>query len=207
MKMKCLKISFLFILFSLLLVNCSSSNCPQCEKYLKGTVIVPPPSPLVHPKPGISAERRRSYDWCELKHAGIQMINVGETWKIVIPSDALFVNETPELKSKRAEAILMVVADFINTYSTVAVQVKAYANKPVIEQVTKTGTVEDELTQDQAETVVHFLTCQKVDARLIAAIGRGSHDEIAWSGSDAGRQWNRRVEITFQYYHDSRAWY
>ena len=36
--------------------------------------------------------------------------------------------------------------------------------------------------------------------RFIAAKGFSSHDSVAWNGTHRGRNFNRRIEITFRFY-------
>ena len=186
------------LIFSL--TACSSS----CEKYLVATP--PPPDRLVKLEKPIPAIQQRNYDLCLLKKMNVQVIRVGETWTFVLPSDDVFDNDTPEILNSY-EPVLAVIANFMRTYSKITVNVRAYSDKPAEEIKTKFGTVQDELTTRQAESIVADLTARHINARLIYGEGMGAKDPISWDGTRDGRRFNRRVEIRFRYYRDNTTWY
>ncbi|MDP1573964.1 MAG: OmpA family protein [Coxiellaceae bacterium] len=178
---------------------------PPCEKYL----VTPPALPsdqLVKVKKPIPAVMQRNYDLCLLKKLKVQVIRVGQTWTFVLPSDDVFDNDTPEILNSY-QPVLEIIANFMRTYSKITVSVRAYSDKPIDEMKTKFGTVEDELTTRQAESIVADLTARHINARLIFGEGMGAKDPISWDGTADGRRLNRRVEIHFRYYRDSTAWY
>ncbi|EKD77971.1 MAG: IcmN protein, OmpA family [uncultured bacterium] len=198
---KILKIIILSAVIAAGISACAST----CEDLLKKPVVLIQ-EPLVHPSKPIPIIQRRRYDLCVLHHEGIEIVQLGQTWKLVLPSDDVFVNETAELQDA-AKPVLDVVADFLQTYSKISIQVAAFSNKSVVEEKTKFGSVIDQLTEEQAAEVTKYLTSRNTNARLIYAVGRGNREEIAWPGSEIGRKLNRRVEIYFRYYHENKAWY
>ena len=199
---KWLQSSFLLALVALGLAACTK---PPCEKELT-TPFVVQELPLQKPEKPVPVLNRRAYDLCLLKKNGVQVIQLGQTWTFAFSNDALFDNDTPELLNN-TKPLLDVLADFMQTYSTIAVKVTGFSNKPVVEEKNKFGRLIDELTEQQAAAVAEYLVSRHINARLVYAVGRGDHNEIAWSGSHLGRQWNRRTEITFRYYRDNKAWY
>lgn len=184
-----------------ILSGCSES----CEKYLFESPQLPSDK-LKKVYPPLPNYQERQYYLCLLKKMGVQIIRVGQTWTFVLPSDALFDNDTAEIEPKYL-SVLANIGDFIKTYHTITVTVQAFSDKPIEEIRTKFGTITETLTQAQAESVLEVLTEQDINARLIYAEGRGAKDSIAWDGSKMGRYLNRRVEIHFRYYHDDTAWY
>ncbi|MCX7121382.1 MAG: OmpA family protein [Gammaproteobacteria bacterium] len=168
--------------------------------------LVKKPTPLIIPPKPTPLILRRMYDMCLLQKHGVQVIRLGQTWTFIFPSDDLFDNDTPNIDD-HYKPLLNVAADFMLTYPKIAVEIDGYANKPVVEMRTKFGSVTDELTQQQADAVLKYLTTRRINARLIYAVGKGSRDEVAWSGSPSGRRFNRRVEVHFRYYRDNTAWY
>jgi outer membrane protein OmpA-like peptidoglycan-associated protein len=52
-----------------------------------------------------------------------------------------------------------------------------------------------DLSQRRAQAIANFLTDVGVNSARITALGRGDAEPIATNDTDAGRQWNRRVEI------------
>jgi len=182
-----------------------------CEKCLTAKPVFPKDSLVVMPKKS-PAYQERNYDLCLLKHLDqknktkVSVIRKGQTWTFVLPSDLLFDNDTAEIKQSY-EPVLGVIADFMRTYPKITVTVRAYLDKPQEELKTKFGTIQDELTQRQADAMVEDLTARHINARLIIGEGMGNKDPVAWDGTPIGRYLNRRVEISFRYYRDSTAWY
>lgn len=195
-------------LFLCLLFGCSAhhacKNCLTAEPIYNDHLVTLPKQ--------YSPYQERKYDLCLLekfnKHrkTKIQVIRVGQTWTFVLPSDPLFENDTDDIH-RDYQAVLAVVADFMRTYSKITVTVRANLDRPQQKIMTKFGTIEDELTERQAQAVAADLAARKIDARLIIAQGMGSRDPVAWDGTRQGRYLNRRVEITFRYYRDDTAWY
>ena len=53
-----------------------------------------------------------------------------------------------------------------------------------------------QLSRDRAQTMANYLITQGVDPARIQVVGMGEADPIASNATPAGRQLNRRVEIT-----------
>ena len=168
--------------------------------------LVKTPEKLVKvPKP-ISPIQLRMYYLCELKKRGVLIIRLGQTWKLIFPSDSVFYNDTAEINDAY-KPILNLAGDFMLTYSKISVEVASYTNKPDVDIRTKFGSLAEELTREQSESVLKYLTSRHINARLIYAVGKGSKNEVAWDGTKDSREFNRRVEIHFRYYKDNTAWY
>lgn len=199
------RFSLHLIFFAFILLGLSSCSHSPCEKYLKYPPYVAPQKLIKLQKP-INVIQRREYDICVLQTHGVQVIRLGQTWKLVFPSDDLFDNDTAEI-NENYKSLLDVAADFMQTYSKISVEVAAYSNRLDNEMKTKFGTVTDELTSRQAESVANYLDTRHINSRLLYAVGRGGQNSIAWNGSPEGRRFNRRVEVYFRYYRDNTAWY
>ena len=182
------------------------SGCAKtCASYLKHPPVVPE-TPLVTLHKPINPIQRREYDLCVLRSHGLQIIRLGQTWKFIFPSDDLFVNDTAQINADY-QPMLNVAADFMQTYPKIAVKVASYSNQAAEEFKTKFGSITDQLTARQASAVAAYLVSRHINARLVYAVGRGNCCPVAWAGSAEGRRLNRRVEVSFRYYRDSRAWY
>src|SRR3989338_7050101 len=129
---------FLSVMSSFL---CGCSH-PPCEQYLKHGPLIKPELLVKQPKP-LPVLQRREYDLCLLRTHGVQVIRLGQTWKFILPSDALFNNETAEIQSSY-KPILNIIADFMKTYSKISVEVAGYSDEPVEVFKTKFGTYTDE---------------------------------------------------------------
>lgn len=147
-----------------------------------------------------------SRDLCLLKMHGVSVLRAGQTVKIVLPSERLFVNDTAEL-AKNYKPVLAVMANFIRSFSTISVKVAAFSNHRPLRVKTKGESIGMVQTRAQAQKVLRFLSRHHINARLLYAVGKNGHDPVAWRGSRIGRYLNRRVEITFRYYLDNKAWY
>ncbi len=203
--MKPMRHHFFFICLGLIALCLTACSHPPCDKYLKHPPYVPQEK-LIKLKKPINVVQRREYDICLLQREGVQVIRLGQTWKLVFPSDDLFDNDTAEINN-HYKPVLYVAVDFMRTYSKISVKVASFSNKIENDVMTKFGTVTDELTTRQADAVLKYFTSQHIYARLIYAEGEGGRHAVAWNGSADGRRFNRRVEVSFKYYRDNRAWY
>src|SRR3990167_5263262 len=152
----------LFCLVAIVLIFSGCSRCRTCEDYLK----YPPPLPdqklIIIPKP-LPPLQLRQYYLCLLKTHGVQVIRLGQTWTIILPSDALFENETDDLNANYLP-VLNIVADFLRTYDKIRVSVTSYTDRAGETVETKFGKVTDVVTQEQAIAVVRYLTKRHVNA-------------------------------------------
>lgn len=201
---KSLRATFRLILGGFVLFFVSSCSGP-CSKYLTDQPIKKP-KPHKKPAKPITVLQRRQYDICLLQRHGVQVIRMGQTWQLVFPSDDLFESDTADI-NPNYKSVLAVAADFMKTYSKIAVKVEGFSNHIPNEMVTKFGSYSLELTRLQAEEVARYLTDNNINARLIYSVGKGGLYPVAWGVTSQGHRLNRRLEITFRYYRDNTAWY
>ncbi|GEM_PF-3491613 len=195
-----------YIIIGLMILLISGCNrAPSCSHYLRHPPTIEV-SPLVELKKPVNVVARREYDLCVMRKHGLQVIRLGQTWRFILPNDDLFDNDTAEI-NEDYKPMLNVIADFMQTYHKISVEVAGYSNRALEDQMTKFGSVTDLLTERQASAVAAYLTSRRINARLIYAVGRGNRKPIAWDGSPEGRRLNRRVEVSFRYYKDNTAWY
>lgn len=202
--MDAIKLKRLFFLSAIALFIASCST-PPCEKWLTSEPYSNQPQLLYLVKSPYSLFQLREYYVCLLRSHGVEVIRLGQTWKLIFPSDDLFINDTAEIRHKY-KPLLNLAADFMRTYSKIAVKVAAFSNRNKDEFLTKFGTITDELTRQQADALVRYFTKREINARLIYGVGGGSDHPVAWNGTPIGRRLNRRAEVTFRYYRDSKAW-
>lgn len=193
------------VAIGLIVMSLSACHHP-CSDYLKYPPNVSLPKIVIPPKP-VSLFQQREYYVCLLEKHGVQLIRLGQTWKIILPGDELFINDTSEINEKY-RPILAIVADFIRTYSTISVEVASFSDHIPEGPISKFGTtVTQELTTRQSDAVARYLSHHHINARLIYSVGKSGWDPVAWPGSVRGAYLNRRTEINFRYYRDNRAWY
>lgn len=155
-----------------------------------------PVSKWVYSK-SMSQETLRQHELAVLREQGIQVFIQGESVKIVLPNEDLFVANSANLLNT-ASPLLNHVAKLIKTYSVVKVNVNAYSDSQAW-----AGAPEDRklaLTNSAAQTVASYLWQGGINTRLISAKGFSSKDSVAWNGTPKGRNFNQRVEVTFRFY-------
>lgn len=122
---------------------------------------------------------------------GGNIVVLGDQVLIVIQSSRIFHARTALIKPV-SFSTLDLIAQFINQYTKTLVKVAAYTDD------TGSREVDFALSQQQADSIVKYLTETGVDARLLYAVGCGgthlvSRNTLNWDGSD-----NYRIEITFE---------
>lgn len=137
---------------------------------------------------------------CELAlltSLGVQVFTQGESVKIILPDSALFEVYSANLRYS-ARFLLNHVARLVKTYTIVNLKVSAYSDSegwPGAPYNQKLG-----LTNRQAEVVASYLWATGIDMRFITAKGYSETHPVAWNITPLGRSFNRRVEVTFQFY-------
>lgn len=195
-----------WIAAGLVVMGLSACSHHPCSNYLKYPPKVSLPKIVIPPKP-VSLFQLREYYVCLLEKNGVQLIRLGQTWKIILPGEKLFINDTAEINEKY-RPVLAIVADFLRTYSKISVEVASFSDHISDERISKFGTtITQELTTRQSDAVARYLSHHCINARLIYSVGKSGWDPVAWPGSAQGRYLNRRTEINFRYYRDNTAWY
>ena len=183
------KILMLAVATVLLCSGCASSQVdPAANIANQNTITVIGPKEAVTP----SALQQRASAKAFLQRHQIQVVVLGETANLIIPSDSLF-ELTSANYDQGAQLILKNVAQYIRSYKTVSVTVKAYTDNLQKNQIAKA------LTILQAQNIVKTLWLTNLDTRLISAQGYGSANAVASNNSQQGMYDNRRVEIDFRF--------
>ncbi len=184
-------IKFLIKVFSIALFGTALVACASHE---------PPPEPVFVPPPAKPslADVRATY-LNQLERNGVQVIHIGETIRIVIRDDYLFVPGSANVLQSEMK-VLRTVTLLMNTYDMVDVKVSGYWDNQLDETVAKA------LTTRQAQVVLNKLRYYGIDTRFLYAVGYGQSNPVAWNGSEQGRSLNRRVEISFQYYPKTKGY-
>lgn len=126
-----------------------------------------------------------------LSKEGVEVENIGETMRIVIPSDRLFNPGSANINPLEGARILNMVAEFMEMLETTRAEVSGYTNKepsPILNQA---------LSERQAQVVLDYLWTLGLDARVLYARGFGANkplarNRVAWI--------NRRIEINVRYF-------
>lgn len=147
--------------------------------------------PRITPEMALAAQRQ--HDVQTLLNQHIMVITLGETKRIIIPSDTIFSPYSANLFGNQCDK-LDTVARLIASYDTVMVRVDAYEDNffPSV--------ISDALTNKQAQIVADYLRKHKMDTRFVLRQGNGTQNPVAGNQTMAGRCYNRRIEITFRVY-------
>lgn len=126
-----------------------------------------------------------------LQQAHVIVIEVGEQVTLILPADQFFLLHSPAL-SPKAYPVLNDVAMLLRTYPKTSVVVTGYTDNLGSEQRNVA------LSKQRAQATADYLWSQEIDSRLLYTEGKGDAEALASNATIKGRQWNRRIEITFQ---------
>jgi outer membrane protein OmpA-like peptidoglycan-associated protein len=114
-----------------------------------------------------------------------------DTLTVNFKSDLLFAVNSAEVKAGFADELAR-VAKVVNQYPQTTLQVAGHTDSA--------GTVEhnQKLSERRAEAVKNSLVGQGVAAGRISTVGFGESKPVADNSTEAGRQLNRRVNITIR---------
>ncbi|PHQ79546.1 MAG: hypothetical protein COB66_06635 [Coxiella sp. (in: Bacteria)] len=144
-----------------------------------------------------AVQQQRQHQLAVLRAQGIQVFIQGESVTVVLPDEDVFVTNSANLRDEARE-LLNHVSKFIKTYSVVNIGVNAYsddqawAGAPVGRKLA--------MTNRQAQVVASYLWSTGIDMRFMTTQGHSNNDSVAWNGTPKGRNFNKRVELTFRFY-------
>jgi len=126
-----------------------------------------------------------------LRQDNIQIVQIGDTYTVVLPSDKFFVRGTSQINPHYLGTLDEIVR-YIRHFDKIGIKVSGYSDN--------TGPAQRNLalTQTQAQHIMHELWNRGVDARIMYARGYGACNPISSNKRIAGRRKNRRIEITVQ---------
>lgn len=122
----------------------------------------------------------------ELPGATVQRIGGGIV--VTLPEGLLFAQESDQLAPATRDNMRR-LATSLEKYPNTRLMVVGHTD-------TQGGTDRNlDLSDRRAQAIAGFLVDVGVNRARITALGRGDAEPIATNDADAGRQWNRRVEI------------
>ena len=126
----------------------------------------------------------------ELRSTGIQVKEVGNQIDLIVPNKIAFGNNQMQLLADLEESMNSIVS-LLKEYDQTMIQIIGYTDD--------TGSVlnNKELSFKKAEIIADFLKKNGIDSGRIITDGAGSENPVATNATSAGREKNRRVEMTF----------
>lgn len=108
---------------------------------------------------------------------------------LTVPSEVLFDFDQSDLRDD-ARARLDQIVEVVDFYGDAPVEVVGHTDSKGEDDYNQA------LSEDRADAVAQYLTGAGVDGVRVTVEGRGESEPAASNDTDAGRQANRRVEIT-----------
>ena len=125
----------------------------------------------------------------ELEGTGVRVSKNGNNIVLIMPGNITFDTNKANIKSN-FKPVLDSVAKVINEFDKTKVQITGYTDN------TGTAAINNKLSAERANSVVTYLRLRGVAPARIYASGLGSSNPIASNATAAGREQNRRVEIS-----------
>jgi outer membrane protein OmpA-like peptidoglycan-associated protein len=122
----------------------------------------------------------------ELPGAIVQRLGAGIV--LTLPEGMLFAQDSDELTPASRDNLRRLATSF-EKYPNTRVMIAGHTD-------TQGGTDRNQsLSERRAQALAGFLEQVGVNRARLTALGRGDAEPIASNDTDAGRQWNRRIEI------------
>ncbi len=110
----------------------------------------------------ISAACQKQYLIDSLKKTGVQIIQVGDELRLILPNQRFFIKNTPNLQATSYRSLDEIIT-LLNQKKNIGINVLAYT--PSFEDLKPNIS----LAQQQAQTIVDYFLQQGIKSRLIAA--------------------------------------
>jgi len=128
-----------------------------------------------------------------LETYGAQVMAVGDTLRVVLPSDRFFYPVTDELRPE-ADLIIVDLGKLLMNYGHTLIEVKGYTDNMWGEEPG------EDMSKRQASKIASLLWGQGLNAKLLDVKGEGSKDSTASNRTKQGSAANRRVELILRRY-------
>ncbi|MCP1675203.1 outer membrane protein OmpA-like peptidoglycan-associated protein [Natronocella acetinitrilica] len=125
----------------------------------------------------------------QLRGTGVSVTRQGDDIILNMPGNVTFGFDSADLRSDFFE-VLDSVALVVNEFDQTLIEAAGHTDS------TGSAAYNQRLSERRADTVARYLQNRGVDSRRIAAAGFGQDYPIADNSTEAGRQANRRVELT-----------
>ena len=132
----------------------------------------------------------------ELKKGELQVRRYKDMLTVEVAEQLFFDSGRAALKDS-GKAVLKKVAGALKSYEDKAIRVVCHTdNEPIAKSLQQRFQSNWELSSARATTVVRFLQEAGIEPERLVATGRAEYAPVAPNDSEAGRQKNRRIEIT-----------
>ena len=125
----------------------------------------------------------------ELERTGVSVTRIGDNITLNMPGNITFATNSADLNANFYE-VLNSVSTVLAEYDQTVVEIAGHTDN------TGTDSYNQQLSERRAGSVAAYLGTRSVLPDRIITVGMGEARPVATNESDAGRQQNRRVELT-----------
>jgi outer membrane protein OmpA-like peptidoglycan-associated protein len=125
----------------------------------------------------------------ELQGTGVSVTRIGDNITLNMPGNVTFATDSSDLSPAFFD-VLTSVGKVLDEYDQTIVEVAGHTDS------TGSDAYNQSLSERRSSSVASYLRSQGVDAQRLITIGLGETMPVADNSTQAGRQANRRVEIT-----------
>jgi len=126
-----------------------------------------------------------------LEKAGAQVIVLGDTVRVILPSDRFFDRRSANLKSHK-EPLMTNLTHLINNDQASHIAVIGYTDNVGSTNFKQTRTLQ------RARNVAGYLWAQGIHIERLSIVGAGGKNPVATNRIPDGSAYNRRIEIKFK---------
>ncbi|HUQ53781.1 MAG TPA: OmpA family protein, partial [Gammaproteobacteria bacterium] len=138
---------------------------------------------------GAYQDRQEARLRAELERTGVSVTRIGDNITLNMPGNVTFATGSSDLNASFFE-VLNSVATIVNEYNQTVIEVAGHTDS------VDTEAYNQALSERRANAVAAYLRTRSVREDRIITVGEGEKRPIATNDTDAGRQQNRRVELT-----------
>jgi outer membrane protein OmpA-like peptidoglycan-associated protein len=138
---------------------------------------------------GAYMDRQEAALRAELDRTGVSVTRVGDNITLNMPGNITFATDVSALNSSFYE-VLNSVALVLNEYEQTVIEVAGHTDS------TGSSEYNQQLSERRAASVASYLVTRQVLRDRMIEVGEGENRPIADNSTEAGRQANRRVELT-----------
>jgi len=164
---------------------------PDARAHRKNALIAAGVGALAGGAVGQYMDRQESKLRSQLQGTGVSVTRNGDTITLNMPGNITFKTDSADLN-----------ASFYNVLNSVSLVLKEY-DKTILEvagHTDNTGSAQynQGLSERRAQSVAQYLESHGVNSQRVATVGAGETHPIASNDTPAGRQANRRVELSLE---------
>ncbi len=138
---------------------------------------------------GTYMDRQEAKLRAELERTGVSVTRIGDNITLNMPGNITFATNSADLNAGFFE-VLNSVALVVNEFNQTVIEVAGHTDS------TGSDAYNQQLSERRASAVAAYLGTRSVRTDRIITVGMGETRPVASNDTEAGRQQNRRVELT-----------